>query len=120
MHVYENQRWNPLTGFTTRGLPTDRYMWSDETGREKLSKDSIKLQTHWQWVIYSFPSNILLVESINRFYSRLTNGKLITKLLAELIKMAGNMLWIFQHLIIPIIILRILCDVVDGFALVEL
>lgn len=51
MYVYENQRWNPLTGFTTRGLPTDRYMWSDETGKEKLMKDNIKLQNmHWQWV----------------------------------------------------------------------
>ncbi len=25
-YVYENQRWNPLTGFTTHGLPTDRYV----------------------------------------------------------------------------------------------
>ena len=24
-YVYENQRWNPLTGFTAHGLPTDRY-----------------------------------------------------------------------------------------------
>ena len=24
-YVYENQRWNPLTGFTSHGLPTDRY-----------------------------------------------------------------------------------------------
>ena len=23
-YVYENQRWNPLTGFTAHGLPTDR------------------------------------------------------------------------------------------------
>ena len=23
-YIYENQRWNPLTGFTVRGLPTDR------------------------------------------------------------------------------------------------
>ena len=23
-YVYENQRWNPLTGFTSHGLPTDR------------------------------------------------------------------------------------------------
>ena len=23
-YVYENQRWNPLTGFTSKGLPTDR------------------------------------------------------------------------------------------------
>ena len=24
-YIYENQRWNPLTGFTSHGLPTDRY-----------------------------------------------------------------------------------------------
>ncbi len=24
-YIYENQRWNPLTGFTAHGLPTDRY-----------------------------------------------------------------------------------------------
>ena len=24
-YVYENQRWNPLTGYTVHGLPTDRY-----------------------------------------------------------------------------------------------
>jgi hypothetical protein len=23
-YIYENQRWNPLTGFTAHGLPTDR------------------------------------------------------------------------------------------------
>ncbi len=32
-YVYENQRWNPLTGFTSTGLPTDRYSWSDRSGR---------------------------------------------------------------------------------------
>jgi tectonin beta-propeller repeat-containing protein 1 len=24
-YIYENQRWNPLTGFTAHGLPTDRW-----------------------------------------------------------------------------------------------
>lgn len=33
--VYENQRWNPVTGYTSAGLPTDRYMWSDVTGMIK-------------------------------------------------------------------------------------
>ncbi|XP_054159863.1 tectonin beta-propeller repeat-containing protein 1-like [Oppia nitens] len=48
---YENQRWNPLTGFAAKGLPTDRYMWSDETGRYELLKDSMKLLSkHWQWI----------------------------------------------------------------------
>lgn len=50
-YVFENQRWNPLNGFTTRGLPTDRPMWSDLSGRIKRSKDTIRLLSiHWQWV----------------------------------------------------------------------
>ena len=50
-YVYENQRWNPLTGFTMHGLPTDRYSWSDRTGKLNLTKDNIRLPTvHWQWV----------------------------------------------------------------------
>ncbi|RZF34504.1 hypothetical protein LSTR_LSTR011746 [Laodelphax striatellus] len=50
-YVYENQRWNPLSGFTTHGLPTDRPMWSDSTGRKKRSKDTAKLLSkHWQWL----------------------------------------------------------------------
>ena len=31
-YIYENQRWNPLSGFSSSGLPTDRYMWSDRCG----------------------------------------------------------------------------------------
>lgn len=50
-YVYENQRWNPLTGYTTHGLPTDRYMWSDITGRHKRTREKTKLLSmHWQWV----------------------------------------------------------------------
>ncbi|KAK9512765.1 hypothetical protein O3M35_001118 [Rhynocoris fuscipes] len=50
-YVYENQRWNPLSGFTSRGLPTDRPMWSDSTGHHKRSKETTKLLSkHWQWV----------------------------------------------------------------------
>ncbi|XP_066589836.1 tectonin beta-propeller repeat-containing protein [Prorops nasuta] len=49
--VYENQRWNPVTGYTSHGLPTDRYMWSDATGRHKRTREHTKLlSTHWQWV----------------------------------------------------------------------
>ncbi|XP_076270197.1 tectonin beta-propeller repeat-containing peroxin 23 isoform X2 [Rhynchophorus ferrugineus] len=49
--VYENQRWNPVTGYTSSGLPTDRYMWSDASGRQKRIKDQVKLLSlHWQWV----------------------------------------------------------------------
>ncbi|XP_019761431.1 tectonin beta-propeller repeat-containing protein isoform X1 [Dendroctonus ponderosae] len=49
--VYENQRWNPVTGYTASGLPTDRHMWSDVTGRQKRLKDQVKLlSARWQWV----------------------------------------------------------------------
>lgn len=52
-YVYENQRWNPFGGYTTHGLPTDRPMWSDETGCEKKSFETTKLPNrHWQWVSY--------------------------------------------------------------------
>lgn len=51
-YVYENQRWNPLSGYTASGLPTDRHMWSDASGTQKRSKENSKLLSiHWQWVI---------------------------------------------------------------------
>ncbi|CAL1279116.1 unnamed protein product [Larinioides sclopetarius] len=51
LYIYENQRWNPLSGFTCKGLPTDRYMWSDKTGRIECTKDNTHLPSaHWQWV----------------------------------------------------------------------
>ena len=50
-YTYENQRWNPISGFTSHGLPTDRQNWTDETGRVKLEKDDIKLPSNqWNWV----------------------------------------------------------------------
>ena len=50
-YIYENQRWNPISGFSTTSLPTDRPMWSDITGRHKRSKEYNKLlSTHWQFV----------------------------------------------------------------------
>lgn len=50
-YVYENQRWNPLTGYTTHMLPTDRNMWSDASGRHKRTREGMKLPSmHWQWV----------------------------------------------------------------------
>ncbi|CAH1646069.1 unnamed protein product [Spodoptera littoralis] len=49
--VYENQRWNPLSGYTSTGLPTDRYMWSDVTGKHKRTREHTKLlNRHWHWV----------------------------------------------------------------------
>lgn len=66
-YVYENQRWNPLTGYTGAGLPTDRYMWSDSTGKHKRTRELTKLlNRHWHWVItiihifYLYPSILML------------------------------------------------------------
>uniref|UniRef100_H3D323 Tectonin beta-propeller repeat-containing protein 1 n=1 Tax=Tetraodon nigroviridis TaxID=99883 RepID=H3D323_TETNG len=51
VHVYENQRWNPLTGYTDKGLPTDRPMWSDESGLQECTKGSTHPPSpQWSWV----------------------------------------------------------------------
>lgn len=56
-YIYENQRWNPLSGYTDHGLPTDRNMWSDASGKQKRSKEHTKLMSmHWQWVRNSLES----------------------------------------------------------------
>jgi hypothetical protein len=46
IECYENQRWYPLTGWSSRLLPTDRPAWSDEAGlteRTKYSFDFLDL-----------------------------------------------------------------------------
>ncbi|XP_076008043.1 tectonin beta-propeller repeat-containing protein 1 [Genypterus blacodes] len=51
VYIYENQRWNPVTGYTNRGLPTDRYMWSDASGLRDCSKTNTKPPSpQWTWV----------------------------------------------------------------------
>nr|XP_055249161.1 tectonin beta-propeller repeat-containing protein 1 isoform X4 [Gorilla gorilla gorilla] len=51
VHIYENQRWNPVTGYTSRGLPTDRYMWSDASGLQECTKAGTKPPSlQWAWV----------------------------------------------------------------------
>uniref|UniRef100_A0A668AUP3 Tectonin beta-propeller repeat-containing protein 1 n=1 Tax=Myripristis murdjan TaxID=586833 RepID=A0A668AUP3_9TELE len=51
IYIYENQRWNPVTGYTNRGLPTDRYMWSDASGLHECTKTNTKPPSpHWTWV----------------------------------------------------------------------
>uniref|UniRef100_A0A3P8RHH5 Tectonin beta-propeller repeat-containing protein 1 n=1 Tax=Astatotilapia calliptera TaxID=8154 RepID=A0A3P8RHH5_ASTCA len=51
VHVYENQRWNPMTGYTDKGLPTDRPMWSDESGLKECIKGSTYPPSpQWSWV----------------------------------------------------------------------
>ncbi|KAM8889643.1 tectonin beta-propeller repeat-containing protein 1 [Synchiropus picturatus] len=51
VYIYENQRWNPVSGYTNRGLPTDRYMWSDASGLHESTKTGTKPPSpHWTWV----------------------------------------------------------------------
>ncbi|KAG5262500.1 hypothetical protein AALO_G00275800 [Alosa alosa] len=51
VYIYENQRWNPVTGYTNKGLPTDRYMWSDASGLHECTKANTKPPSpHWTWV----------------------------------------------------------------------
>ncbi|XP_031699967.1 tectonin beta-propeller repeat-containing protein 1 [Anarrhichthys ocellatus] len=51
VYIYENQRWNPVSGYTNRGLPTDRYMWSDASGLHECTKTNMKPPSpQWIWV----------------------------------------------------------------------
>lgn len=51
VYIYENQRWNPVSGYTNRGLPTDRYMWSDASGLHEQTKTNTKPPSpQWTWV----------------------------------------------------------------------
>ncbi|XP_032392305.1 tectonin beta-propeller repeat-containing protein 1 [Etheostoma spectabile] len=51
VHVYENQRWNPMTGYTDKGLPTDRPMWSDDSGLKECTKGNTHPPSpEWSWV----------------------------------------------------------------------
>ncbi|XP_063170979.1 tectonin beta-propeller repeat-containing protein 1 [Candoia aspera] len=51
VYIYENQRWNPVTGYSNRGLPTDRYMWSDASGLRECTKANTKPPSpQWSWV----------------------------------------------------------------------
>lgn len=47
---YENERWLPLEGFSSRLLPTDRYHFSSQDGTKDRSIDRIRLPSMaWQW-----------------------------------------------------------------------
>ena len=48
--VYENERWNPLNGFSDQLLPTDRPHWSSVDGTRESSRESVDLATMaWAW-----------------------------------------------------------------------
>eukprot|EP00795_Rhopilema_esculentum_P009346 gene9346-17049_t len=48
--IYENQRWNPIQGFSDTLLPSDRWAWSDESGMYHCPKDGYRLpSSQWKW-----------------------------------------------------------------------
>ncbi|KAF0032636.1 hypothetical protein F2P81_014926 [Scophthalmus maximus] len=48
--TYENQRWNPVDGFTDTLLPTDRWPWSDVMGMNPQQLHSFQLPSlSWEW-----------------------------------------------------------------------
>ena len=51
-YLWENQRWNPVTGFTSRGLPTDRPAWTCHSKDTRaLNREDVKLPSrHWSWM----------------------------------------------------------------------
>ena len=49
-YIYENQRWNPLEGYSDRRLPSDRWNWSDESGVYERTREGYVLpSSQWQW-----------------------------------------------------------------------
>eukprot|EP01012_Entosiphon_sulcatum_P008275 TRINITY_DN14437_c0_g1_i1.p1 TRINITY_DN14437_c0_g1~~TRINITY_DN14437_c0_g1_i1.p1 ORF type:complete len:607 (+),score=70.69 TRINITY_DN14437_c0_g1_i1:107-1927(+) len=50
VELWENQRYYPLKGWSTKLLPTDRWQWSDKTGRYCLRREALLLPTDWEWV----------------------------------------------------------------------
>lgn len=48
--VYENERWNPISGFTSKLLPTDRFHFSSVDGTANREIDKIRCPSMaWQW-----------------------------------------------------------------------
>ena len=47
--VYENQRFYPLLGWSSKLLPTDRPPFSNARGSRELSKKQFKLLPRWRW-----------------------------------------------------------------------
>lgn len=48
--TYENQRWNPVEGFTDVLLPTDRWPWSDVMGVSPQPLHSFQCPSRsWEW-----------------------------------------------------------------------
>lgn len=49
--IFENQRWNPVGGFSQSLLPSDRWAWSDRTGRINCAKEGYALPSStFRWI----------------------------------------------------------------------
>lgn len=115
-YIYENQRWNPISGFSTASLPTDRHMWSDITGKHKRSKEHTKLLSmHWQWVCLLFSLGYSIL-NLPLFIVRFQIGWLIFILQVVLIERVGNMPLTSLLRIMPKNSLLIMFVDVDGTA----
>ncbi|PRD31442.1 UNVERIFIED_CONTAM: Pex23 [Trichonephila clavipes] len=48
--TYENERWNPFSGFSDKLLPTDRPHWSSADGLVSLPQENFHLPSNsWEW-----------------------------------------------------------------------
>eukprot|EP01012_Entosiphon_sulcatum_P048237 TRINITY_DN6657_c0_g1_i2.p1 TRINITY_DN6657_c0_g1~~TRINITY_DN6657_c0_g1_i2.p1 ORF type:complete len:1408 (+),score=258.18 TRINITY_DN6657_c0_g1_i2:46-4224(+) len=47
--TYENQRWFPVRGFSSKMLPTDRPGWSSADGRIEQRREQMQPPTDYQW-----------------------------------------------------------------------
>lgn len=47
--VYENERYVPIAGWRKPSLPTDRYEFTDISGRERRPMESVELPAGWRW-----------------------------------------------------------------------
>lgn len=96
VYLYENQRWNPVAGFSPRGLPTDRAPWSDVTGRQTYDKDTMSLPNkHWTWVCLK----IIKPKACNNMLKSHQNGQWIIIPLMGQTEKVGSTQQIFHRVI---------------------
>ncbi|XP_046351309.2 tectonin beta-propeller repeat-containing protein 1-like [Haliotis rufescens] len=49
--VYENQKWLPVFGYSSRGVVMEGYSWSDKMSQRHDSKEEVQLpSSRWKWV----------------------------------------------------------------------
>ena len=50
VECWENMRWYPVIGWSTKLLPTDRYQWSSKDGKQNLTKENFDKNQKYDWV----------------------------------------------------------------------